>query len=83
MAIKETVGLNPESCAERLGRVAVVGHVCGTKVEEEVNQVSGSHERKDEGIYFEIAIFTNACGSTGSMERSFNLSLDFCTQHEL
>jgi nicotinamide N-methyltransferase len=57
-AIKETVGLNWESCGEPLGRVAVVGHEWGTKVEEVVNQISGSDEQKDEGIYFDLAILS-------------------------
>jgi nicotinamide N-methyltransferase len=57
-AIKETVGLNWESCGEPLGRVAVVGHEWGTKVEEVVNQISGSDEQKEEGIYFDLAILS-------------------------
>jgi nicotinamide N-methyltransferase len=60
-AIKETVGLNWETCGEPLGRVAVVGHEWGTEMDgvaEVVNQISGSEEQDDEGIYFDLAILS-------------------------
>jgi predicted nicotinamide N-methyase len=60
-AIKETVGLNWESCGEPLGRVAVVGHEWGTAtdgVADVVKQISGSDEQNEEGIYFDLAILS-------------------------
>jgi nicotinamide N-methyltransferase len=57
-AIKETVGLNWESCGGPLGRVEVIGHEWGTGVEKVVNQMSGSNERGEEGNYFDLAILS-------------------------
>jgi nicotinamide N-methyltransferase len=60
-AIKETVGLNWESCGEPLGRVAVAGHEWGTGmkgVAEAVEQISCSDEQKEEGISFDLAILS-------------------------
>jgi nicotinamide N-methyltransferase len=60
-AIKETVGCNWETCAEPLGRVAVVGHEWGTEtdgVTQALSKMSGSDEQDDGNLCFDLAILS-------------------------